>query len=113
MTCATWTNKEQNWLEACKAKFIEANQRRAAAKEFFPEIVKEFWEKWPVPAVSQEEIDKAGSVGLATKTKHDKYDKVLVFDCAQKYADQTRCSMSMVGSTTTAGMLPVQEFMAS
>ena len=94
MTCATWTNEEQqNWLEARKAKFIEANQRRAVAKEFFPEIVKEFREKWPVPAVSQEEIDKAGSVGLATKTKCDKYDKVLVLDCAQKYADWTRCSV--------------------
>ena len=82
-------------------------------KEFFPEIVKEFQEKWPVPAVSQKEIDKVGSVGLATKTKRDKYDKVLVLDCAQKYADQTQCSMSMVGSTTIAEMLPVQELMAS
>lgn len=90
MTRATWTNEEQhNWLEAHKARFIEANQRRAAAKEFFPDIVKEFREKWPVPAVSQDEIDKAGSVGLATKTKRDKYDKVLVLDCAQMYADWT------------------------
>ena len=84
MTHATWTNEKQhNWLDAHKAKFIEVNQRRAAVKEFFPDIVKEFREKWPVPAISQEEIDKAGSVELATKTKHDKYDKVLVLDYAQ------------------------------
>lgn len=77
MTCAPWTTEDQhNWLEARKAQFIEANQRKAAAKEFFPDIVKEFRENWPVPSVSQEEIAAAGSVERATKDKHDKYDKV-------------------------------------
>ena len=84
MTRATWTDEEQHrWLEAYKARFIEANQRRAAAKEFFPDIVKEFCEKWPVPAASQEEIDEAGSVELATKNKCNKYEKVLVLTYAQ------------------------------
>ena len=83
MTRATWTDDEQHtWLEARKAIFIEANQRRAAAKEFFPNIVKEFREKWPVSTPSQEEINEAGSVELATKHKHEKYDKVLVLDYA-------------------------------
>jgi len=67
MTWATWTDEEQHtWLEAHKARFIEANQRRATAKEFFPNIVKEFQEKWPVSAPSQEEINEAGSIELAT-----------------------------------------------
>ena len=84
MTCATWADEEQHdWLEARKAKFIEANQRRAAAKEFFPNIVKEFREKWPVPAVSPEEIEKAGSVELAINNKCERYDKVLVIEYAQ------------------------------
>ena len=83
MTRATWTDDEQHtWLEARKVIFIEANQRRAAAKEFFPNIVKEFQEKWPVSAPLQEEINEAGSVELATKHKREKYDKVLVLDYA-------------------------------
>jgi hypothetical protein len=54
MTRATWTNEKQhNWLDAHKAKFIKVNQRRVAAKEFFPDIIKEFRKKWPVPAISQ------------------------------------------------------------
>ena len=83
MMCATWTDdKQHTWLKAHKAIFIKANQRRAAAKEFFPNIVKEFRDKWPVSAPSQEEINKAGSVELATKHKHKKYDKVPVLDYA-------------------------------
>ena len=83
MTRAPWTYEEQHtWLKAHKAQFIEANQRRAAAKEFFPNIIKEFQEKWPVSAPSQEEINEAGSVELATKNKCDKYDKVPVLDYA-------------------------------
>jgi hypothetical protein len=77
MIRATWATQEQhNWLEARKAQFIKANQRKAAAKEFFPDIVKEFRVNWPVPLFSQEEINGAGSVELATKNKHKKYDKV-------------------------------------
>ena len=77
MTCATWATEEQhNWLEAWKAQFIEANQKKVAAKEFFPDVVREFRKNWPVPLISQEEIEVAGSVEQATKNKHNKYDKV-------------------------------------
>jgi hypothetical protein len=69
MTCSTWaTNDQHEWLEAQKAQFIDVNQRKAAAKDFFPDVVKQFWEKWPVPSVSQEETDEAGSVELATNS---------------------------------------------
>ena len=75
-TC-TWATEEQhNWLEVRKAQFIEANQRKVAVKEFFPDVVREFRGNWPVPAASQEEIEGAGSVERATKIKHDNYDKV-------------------------------------
>lgn len=73
----TWATEDQhNWLEARKAQFIEANQRKAAAKDFFPDVVKEFRENWPVAPVSEAEINDAGSPELAMKTKREKYDKV-------------------------------------
>jgi hypothetical protein len=77
MTHASWANKEQHdWLESRKAQFIEVNQRKAAAKDFFPDVVKDFREKWPVSPVTPEEVEKAGSEESATKKKRDKYDKV-------------------------------------
>lgn len=77
MTRASWADQDQHlWLEARKAQFIEVNQRKAAAKEFFPDVVKEFREKWPVSPVTPEEIEEAGSQELAIKKKRDKHDKV-------------------------------------
>lgn len=77
MTRQKWTTKEQEeWLEERKSAFLEANQRRSAAKDFFPTIVKDFREKWPVMPVTQEEIQKAGSVELAERFKRERYDKV-------------------------------------
>jgi hypothetical protein len=78
MVRQTWATTEQkNWLESQKPAFIEAKQKgNAALKELFVNIFKEFREKWPVPPVTEDEITKAGSSGLATKIKGDKYDKV-------------------------------------
>ena len=62
MMHASWVNKDQHdWLESRKAQFIEANQRKAAAKDFFPDVIKDFHEKWPVSPVTPEEVEKAGS----------------------------------------------------
>ena len=73
MTHALWVNKDQHdWLESR----IEANQRKAAAKYFFPDVIKDFRKKWPVSPVTPEEVEKAGSEEPATKKKRDKYDKV-------------------------------------
>lgn len=77
MTRQKWTTKEQEeWLEERKSAFLEANQQRSAAKDYFPTIVKDFREKWPVMPVTQEEIQKAGSVELAERFKRERYDKV-------------------------------------
>jgi hypothetical protein len=77
MTRQKWATKEQEaWLEERKAAFFSANQKKAAAKEFFPTVLQEFRDKWPVPQVTEEEINKAGSLELATKAQKDKYDKV-------------------------------------
>jgi len=77
MTCTLWANKDQlNWLEPHKAQFIEVNQRKAAFKEFFSDVVKDFCKKWPVSPVTPEEVKEVGSEESATKNKCDRYDKV-------------------------------------
>ena len=77
MTRQKWTTPEQEaWLEERKPDFLLTNQTKSAAKTFYPDLVKEFRDKWPVPAVTQAEIDDAGSIELATRAKRDKYDKV-------------------------------------
>jgi hypothetical protein len=79
MTRRKWTTEEQEtWLEQWKTAFLEANQKKSAAKEFFPVMTKEFREKWPVPPVTEQEIIEAGSVELATRVKVGKYDKVQI-----------------------------------
>jgi hypothetical protein len=66
MTRRKWTTDEQEtWLEQRKAAFIEANQKKTTAKDFFPIVTKEFREKWPTPPVTQQEVDDAGSTELA------------------------------------------------
>ncbi|EDR04482.1 uncharacterized protein LACBIDRAFT_304605 [Laccaria bicolor S238N-H82] len=76
MTRASWADKDQhNWLDSRKAQFIEVNQQKAAAKEFFPDVVKDFREKWPVSPATPEEVEKASSEESATKKKREKYDK--------------------------------------
>ena len=70
MTRRKWTTDEQEeWLDERKAAFMEANQRKAAAKEFFPTVCKDFCTKWTVPSVTEDEIKEAGSTELATKRK--------------------------------------------
>ena len=77
MTRRKWTTDEQEvWLEQRKSAYLEANQKKTAAKDFFPAVVEEFRQKWPVPPVTEEEITDAGSVELATRVKQGKYDKV-------------------------------------
>lgn len=77
MTRRKWTSDEQEaWLEQHKPAFLEANQNKTAAKDFFPVVIEEFRQKWPVPPVTEQEIADAGSVELAKRVKQGKYDKV-------------------------------------
>ena len=77
MTRWKWTTDEQEeWLEQRKPAFLEANQKKTAVKDFFPTVVEEFCQKWPVPPVKEQEIADAGSVELAKRVKQNKYDKV-------------------------------------
>jgi hypothetical protein len=81
MVRQTWATKEQkDWLESKKAAFVEAKQKgNAALKELFFEIFRDFRIKFPVSAVTEDEIAEAGSIGSATKRKNDKYDKVYLY----------------------------------
>lgn len=80
MTRQKWTSDEQEaWLELQKPAYIEANQKKTAAKDFFPTVTKEFSEKWPMSPVTQQEVDEAGSRERATQVKQAKYDKVSTF----------------------------------
>jgi hypothetical protein len=78
MTRHPWTSEDQKeWLESRKTEYLAANLNKTATKDFFPAVFKDFREKWPVPPVTQEEVDEAdGLIELATKKKRDKYDKV-------------------------------------
>ena len=77
MTHRKWTTDEQEeWLDERKGTFMEANQRKAAAKDFFPNVCKDFRTKWPLPSVTEGEIKEAGSADLATKRKREAWDKV-------------------------------------
>lgn len=77
MTRHKWTTKEQEtWLDERKPAFLVANQSRTAAKDFFPHVVKEFRDKWPVPPPTQEEMGDAGSLEMAERVKKGLYDKV-------------------------------------
>ncbi|EDR04228.1 uncharacterized protein LACBIDRAFT_330706 [Laccaria bicolor S238N-H82] len=77
MTRTTWTTDNQReWLEQCKAAFIEAKQKGTAAlKEFYPGTFALFQEKWPMDPVTSDKVTAAGSTELATKIKRDKNDK--------------------------------------
>ena len=105
MTCQKWTTEEQEaWLEQRKSAFLEANQKKNAAKDFFPVVTKEFREKWPVPPVTEQEIIDAGSVELATRVKQGKYDKVHTNHSCGKDGLTHVYSERLVGFTTTRGL---------
>jgi hypothetical protein len=76
MTRHPWTSEDQReWLESRKTEYLAT-----ASKEFFPTLFKDFREKWPVPPVTQEEIEENdGSIDLANKKKREKYDKVRAY----------------------------------
>ena len=77
MTRKTWTTDAQlAWLQERKPTFIEALQNKTLSKEFFPMVVKEFREKWPVDPATVEEIANTQSAEHADKIKRDKYDQV-------------------------------------
>jgi len=86
MTRHAWTTDDQKeWLESQKAAFVAAKQKGGAAmKEFYRGVFKKFQEKWPIAAITDDEITVAGTTELAAKIRREKYDKAcLLFLCCQ------------------------------
>ena len=77
MTRKAWTtDSQEEWLKARIEPFLKAHQNKTLSKEFFPIVVKEFREKWPLPPLTSEEIASGPTVEQATKNKRNKYDQV-------------------------------------
>ena len=69
MTRKAWTTDSQE-------EWLKAHQDKTLAKEFFPLVIKEFREQWPVPPLTSEETAAGPTVEQATKNKRNKYDQV-------------------------------------
>ena len=77
MGCKTWTtDSQEEWLKARIDAFLKAHQNKKLSKEFFPVVVKEFRDQWPVPALTTEEIAAEPTVERALVVKRQKYDQV-------------------------------------
>jgi hypothetical protein len=87
MTRKSWTTDAQlAWLQERKGAFLQALQSKTSSKDFFPKIVQDFRQKWPVDDATDQEIASAKSLERANKIKRDKYDRV-GFSNAKKKPD--------------------------
>lgn len=72
-----WTTDEQGtWLAGYLDQFIDSQQTKTTAKEFFPKVLKEWHKAWPVSNPTQEELAGAKSSEDAVKKKKMKEDDV-------------------------------------
>jgi hypothetical protein len=77
MTRKTWTtDSQEEWLNARIETFLKAHQSKTLSKDFFPVVVKEFRDNWPVLPLTPEEIASGPTVEKAMKDKRQKYDQV-------------------------------------
>lgn len=77
MTRRQWTMLEQSdWLKQHLAAFVDSQANKTTVKEFFPQVIKEWRERWPLAEPTPDEISKAKSVEDAIKKKKSKDDEV-------------------------------------
>jgi hypothetical protein len=77
MTRKRWTTDSQDeWLKARIAAFLEAHQKKKLSKDFFPVVVKEFRDQWPVAPLTAAESAAGPNAEQALKVKRQKYDQV-------------------------------------
>lgn len=77
MTCKRWTTDiQEEWLKARIAVFLKAHQKKLLSKDFFPVVVKEFRDQWPVPPLTAVETAAETTAEQAMKVKSQKYDQV-------------------------------------
>ena len=72
-----WTTPEQEeWLKDRLATFIDAQVNKSTTSTFFPEVIRDWREKWPISEPTAEEIANATSPEVATKKKQNKDEEV-------------------------------------
>jgi len=77
MTRRKWTTDEQaDWLSKQLDKFTASHAKKTMSTEFFPQVLKEWHQKWPVPNATPQEIAGAKNADDAMKKKRDKDDNV-------------------------------------
>jgi hypothetical protein len=77
MTRKHWaTDRQEEFLKARIAAFLEAHQKKKLSKDFFPVVVNQFRDQWPVPPLTTEDIAAGANTEQATKAKREKYDQV-------------------------------------
>lgn len=77
MTRRKWTTDEQGeWLNKQLDKFTASMAKKTTSTEFFPQVLKEWHQKWPVPNTTPEEIAAAKNADDAMKKKRNKDDSV-------------------------------------
>ena len=77
MTRHQWTTPEQlAWLKECVSAFIDAQAGKTTGKTFFPQLLKDWGNQWPLPPLTADEIAKFNSVEEAIKKQKTKNDEV-------------------------------------
>lgn len=77
MTRRKWTTSAQGeWLQGHLEAFMAAQTTKKTTTEFFPQILKEWHQAWPVPDATPEEISKAKNAEDAMKKKRNDCDNV-------------------------------------
>lgn len=76
MTRRKWTTDAQgNWLAGHLDTFVAALSNKTT-RDFFPKIIKDWHEAWPVPDPTPEEVAKAKNIEDAIKKKKNKEEIV-------------------------------------
>ena len=100
MTRRKWTTDEQEeWLDERKADFMEANQRKAAAKDFFPTVCRDFRTKWPVPSVTEGEIKEAAQLSSPRSRNEKPVTRYVFIVTDERKSNRNILSVYAVGFT--------------
>ncbi|KDR76585.1 hypothetical protein GALMADRAFT_66873 [Galerina marginata CBS 339.88] len=103
MTRRKWTTPEQgDWLKEQLSAFVEAQTTKTTATTFFPQVIKDWRQKWPTEAPTAKEIADAPNLDAAIKQKKDKEDERI----KTWFHNHTRGSTSGTG---TRGVLKITQ----
>ena len=73
MTRRQWTTPEQaDWLKEQLATFIDSQVNKTTTKEFFPQVIEDWRQLWPLAQPTADKIAEAKNVEDAVKKKKPK-----------------------------------------